>query len=592
MAAVVNFIDATLRSAPSRTAIYGPNVGGFLTLAAVTLSADSAGSVGSFALASGTFMMSDAGADVTGSASVTYSVLSATGCTVAITAAGVYSVSAMSTDTAAATFRAVYGGIITDRRLSLSKARAGAGGTGSPGVRGAGQYYASGSAWSDTTADAACPGGKVVGDTVTISNGATYIGVKQWNGSAWTATTPTYDGGAIFPGTVTSNQINSNGLSIRDTNGNVIISAGSSLAQQTRINTNLIPRLSSWPASSAAGGAGVGNNTNDNRFLNGEFIYLPNSSGYVGITTGAIGIPANSWYTVSFDAYCTSTSRTLNVDVYGGGIDSVGTSVALTNMATRYTFTEQMPNSGSATSAVLRVFCVSGGSDAVVSNVKVEFGLKDTAWCDNVITKQNVTTFIQGAAIGLALIDTASIGQLSALSAYLGTVDIGPSGHIASGQTDYNVGNGVWIGGSNAPRMSMRTANGNTFLCDPANNVLQMNGGTISNPTITGTPNGFSINVGADMYSAPAQRVTSVTLGSRTVSVTGGQGALTYSWAALNVTSDATGNIYLTGANTATVTVRVTGTAGYDTSGQIQCTVTDGAAFSKTATFNADVTFS
>src|SRR5450830_275264 len=590
MAAVVNFIDATLRSAPSRTAIYGPNVGGFLTLAAVTLSADSAGSVGSFALASGTFMMSDAGADVTGSASVTYSVLSATGCTVAITAAGVYSVSAMSTDTAAATFRAVYGGIITDRRLSLSKARAGAGGTGSPGVRGAGQYYASGSAWSDTTADAACPGGKVVGDTVTISNGATYIGVKQWNGSAWTATTPTYDGGAIFPGTVTSNQINSNGLSIRDTNGNVIISAGSSLAQQTRINTNLIPRLSSWPASSAAGGAGVGNNTNDNRFLNGEFIYLPNSSGYVGITTGAIGIPANSWYTVSFDAYCTSTSRTLNVDVYGGGIDSVGTSVALTNMATRYTFTEQMPNSGSATSAVLRVFCVSGGSDAVVSNVKVEFGLKDTAWCDNVITKQNVTTFIQGAAIGLALIDTASIGQLSALSAYLGTVDIGPSGHIASGQTDYNVGNGVWIGGSNAPRMSMRTANGATFLCDPGNNVLTLSNATIASPTTTGLIISDQITLAtiSDVSGGIAATGATQTVFTTTLAISGGLAPYQKPQWTSNVVSS-TGLNLSWSLNTAGTTLTIkaaTRTSGADCSVDFTVTVLDARGMGATQKFN------
>lgn len=104
------------------------------------------------------------------------------------------------------------------------------GSNGADGARGAGQYFATGSSWSDTTANTATPGANIAGDVVTISNGATFIGVKAWSGSAWVAVAPTYDGGAIFPGTVTANKISSNGLDIRDLAGNVLLGVGVPLA--------------------------------------------------------------------------------------------------------------------------------------------------------------------------------------------------------------------------------------------------------------------------------------------------------------------------------------------------------------------------
>jgi hypothetical protein len=130
MATVVNYIDVTLQSAPARTIVMSTDVDGYLTRSAVVLAAATDGTVSDFSPAAGTFKVSDAGVDKTGTTDVTYSVAAQAGCTVAITAAGVYSVSAMSIDNATATLRAVYGGVTLDKNLSLAKAKGGATGSG------------------------------------------------------------------------------------------------------------------------------------------------------------------------------------------------------------------------------------------------------------------------------------------------------------------------------------------------------------------------------------------------------------------------------------------------------------------------------
>lgn len=100
------------------------------------------------------------------------------------------------------------------------------GNTGGTGARGAGQFFATGSVWDAAVADAATPGVNITGDVVTISNNTTFIDVRKWDGAGWVATAPIYNGGAIFPGTVTTNQLNTNGLTVRDLSGNVLLGVG------------------------------------------------------------------------------------------------------------------------------------------------------------------------------------------------------------------------------------------------------------------------------------------------------------------------------------------------------------------------------
>lgn len=101
---------------------------GFLTNEAITLAANSAGTVSSFASATGTFKVFQGVTERTTSSS--FSVVSSTGCTVSINATtGVYSVSAMSADTANTTLQAIFGGVTIQKVLTLSKSRAGTNGT-------------------------------------------------------------------------------------------------------------------------------------------------------------------------------------------------------------------------------------------------------------------------------------------------------------------------------------------------------------------------------------------------------------------------------------------------------------------------------
>ena len=109
---------------------------------------------------------------------------------------------------------------------------------GSSGNRGSGEFYAVGSSWIDSTAANAVyavyplltyPAGLVYGDTVTISNNSTFAMTKYWNGSAWTDLGTVIDGNLLVTNSITASKINSNGLSIKDASGNIILAAGSAL---------------------------------------------------------------------------------------------------------------------------------------------------------------------------------------------------------------------------------------------------------------------------------------------------------------------------------------------------------------------------
>lgn len=113
--------------ATGETGAKGDNsIVGYLTNESITLGANSAGVVASFASATGTFKMFDGVTDVTGSASTVFSLNSMNGLTASINSStGVYSVTAMSADTATAEFKAVYKGVTVIKTLTVSKSRAG-----------------------------------------------------------------------------------------------------------------------------------------------------------------------------------------------------------------------------------------------------------------------------------------------------------------------------------------------------------------------------------------------------------------------------------------------------------------------------------
>jgi hypothetical protein len=199
-----------------------------------------------------------------------------------------------------------------------------------------------------------------------------------------------------------SGSVVANDIVIQDKAGNVVLRSDSSLASQTKVNKNVVPRLRDWTGA-RVGGASYLYNAADQRSINGEFIFLPPSTTgvYVGYESAPTGILANETYTVSFDA--SSAGLIITVQLFGTNVNSTGKTVNVTAQNSHYSFTETMPPNATGDARV-RVYTVSNGQTAIVSNFKVEYGVKETSWVDNVITPANISTFMANASIGGVLI--------------------------------------------------------------------------------------------------------------------------------------------------------------------------------------------
>lgn len=102
----------------------------------------------------------------------------------------------------------------------------------------------------------------------------------------------------------------------------------------------------------------------------------------------------------------------------------------------------------------------------------------------NVLNNGNLSTYMAGAAIDLAFINTASIANLAAIKALTGTLSvdgtltIGTGGKLLSGQSAYDTGTGICIeynGGT--PRLSLGSST-KALLWDGSN--LTLRGGSLS----------------------------------------------------------------------------------------------------------------
>jgi hypothetical protein len=126
------------------------------------------------------------------------------------------------------TARILAGGQTFSQSCIIGVVRDGA--DGGSGARGAGMYFATGNAWVDGTADAATPGGNVVGDVVTISNGSTYSMMKRWSGAEWLAMGAVFDGSLFVTGSIHGAALKVGTVEIRKPDGTLILGAGGTLA--------------------------------------------------------------------------------------------------------------------------------------------------------------------------------------------------------------------------------------------------------------------------------------------------------------------------------------------------------------------------
>jgi hypothetical protein len=485
------------------------------------------------------------------------------GVTSAITGPNV-AVSAMTGDTGYVDITAARAGYASiTKRFSLNKARAGGDGkNGNPGMRGATDLavLTSGNTWSDQEAVAALLangyGAPQNGDLITLYRADnTFAKSRAYNGNAWVDIGAYINGALLVRGTVLAEAIDARGLSIKDLNGNIILSAGSSLAQQTSSNPNLCPGTQAFNFANGVYGARNG----DVRFADGQYIFMPTAPDgrYMGAESPALGIPAGAIYTVSFSVVCNSTVRDLWCDVVtpGGSYDSPGIRVIPDSNQRRYTYTETMANVDNATQALVRFFSgTPGGDPIVVSDIKVELGSKATAWCDSIITGANAASRVMPNSINNTMIggDLFStnwngyvgdskygtgwylarsgdmyINQLHARGALMGGDYYGYAWPAAGG-TGYFLGEqGLLLGNPSYNRYFQITSDGNIYAPGFRLENSQL---TLTNPVIITPRINTAFGIGLPNIRLTRQNNGSLTTSTGVAIYNGGGAGYSYQW--------------------------------------------------------------
>ncbi len=210
--------------------------------------------------------------------------------------------------------------VFTDS-LTLSKVK-----DGSIGSRGAGHYYTFGHSWSNAAATAATPdGAPVLDDMVTIANGSTFALTRRWNGNSWVNIGKVIDGNLLVTGSVNAAAINSNGLTIRDPYGNIILHAGGGAAlDYGYVGGTKPPANATVNTGAFANLAGKLTPGNISTFLDPNTVtgtYIANLTvSALKIQNEAVTIPrTNTGSTISGSIY-SATGTTSNLYIPSGGV--------------------------------------------------------------------------------------------------------------------------------------------------------------------------------------------------------------------------------------------------------------------------------
>jgi hypothetical protein len=256
---------------------------GFLTNEAVNVPADSAGTVSDYGGTAGVFRVYDGSVDVTGNGQVAYSIVNQNGMTVALgPTTGSYGAASMTADTATATLRATYKGVVIDKILNVTKAKAGAqgpqgpqGNTGSTGQRGNMDIAVSGysgysgvdTATANTIFLNATGFWRQERDRMTLYNSATSE-TRVFLGSSWQTVAAYINGNMVVNGTLSANVLSGGQISgvTMNINGNFRVFADGT---SQLYNANLTrcaasngdaPGLDAFSATSSGSGAAIKTN--------------------------------------------------------------------------------------------------------------------------------------------------------------------------------------------------------------------------------------------------------------------------------------------------------------------------------------------
>jgi hypothetical protein len=186
---------------------------------------------------------------------------------------------------------------------------------------------------------------------------------------------------------------------------------------------------------------------------------------------------------------------------------------------------------------------------------------------------------MSSAFIRLAHINTATITNLSALTASMGTVTVDANGWLRGGQTDWSTGAGFFLGWSGGAYK---------FSIGDATNFMRWSAATGLELKLTQ----FSASLSGGNLSLVTGSTAAVSIGSRTVTASNGTAPYTYQWAlAASAPGNNGGQVYLNGA-TDTATIAVWGrvpSGGADAGARVICTVTDSNGRVAVVSFTASI---
>jgi len=348
-----------------------------------------------------------------------------------------------------------------------------------------------GSVWSDTEANAALQaagyGAPRLRDMVHLYKAdRTFGSQKVFDGFNWVAVDYVYNGNMFVKGSILPESIDTRNLTVKDAAGNVILGAGTNL-DKSRINANFGSNLlyngdfscgfdgwtQGWSSGPAVAGSGInlpgwwvstaqgqpGANVfwvcQSDGYRNSSLIDGTHYFEYVGARvpveagknyilsayTGAHRCALNIflyWYNSS-DQVITATSGAGSTSGAGTNANEASGGTALAGYKRIYSF-GIAPAGAVYCRVIFRKFAtaVTGWSDSYifVGRVMIEEappgvstpGIWSVGQSVTPITTGNVSTYIQGAAIGLAQINRATIGSLSAITATIGTLRTATSG--------------------------------------------------------------------------------------------------------------------------------------------------------------------
>jgi hypothetical protein len=475
----------------------------------------------------------------------------------------------------------------------------GVGMPGAAGARGAGQYYAGGSAWSDGTANAATPGDNVVNDVVTISNGGTYAMTKRWDGAAWNAIGAVFDGSLFVTESINGAAIRAGTLDIRAPDGRLLLGANgdfggtvkasslqvggdlTNLVRDPRFkdlawwglatpgsNVNVIPfdwngtPQESWPRYNVSlylqSTGGVQYNTETKKMplipgatyrieydilfhndWNGELSIWFAAANWTGNLLGGLGIVPDEPYNFP----------------NGAGVQYPSYAREWRRVSTEITIPASLTGVTEGSFIIVRSIRSGTCELSAFNLIRLTDGvlIKDDA-----IEARHVKTKSLTA-------DLINVGSVSAVSSILGDVLLGPDGALHQGTDAYNTGSGIFIGApGGAPKFFVGTAGGANMRYSPEEG-LRIDQASLESYTawLTGSAGGSYPN-GSAGY------------GFLKANVSGGKAPYTYRWTlTLETKTGSAGNMVISETTSQSASFSGSGTNATLTY-TVTCAVTDG----------------